>query len=55
MSSICPLKLPQGFPWVVRWLRIRLPMLGAWVQPLIWEDPTHHGAIKTMCSRGCAV
>ena len=34
---------------VVQWLRIHLPMQGAWVQTLVWEDPTCHGATKTVC------
>ena len=40
--------MAQGLPW---WLkeRIRLPMQETWVQSLIWEDPTCHGAIKPMC------
>ena len=31
---------------VVQWLRIRLPMQGAWVRALVWEDPTCRGATK---------
>ena len=31
---------------VAQWLRIRLPMQGTWVQALVWEDPTCHGATK---------
>ena len=31
---------------VVRWLRIRLPMLGTQVRSLIWEDPTCRRATK---------
>ena len=31
---------------VVRWLRIRLPMQGTWVQALVQEDPTCRGATK---------
>ena len=31
---------------VVQWIRIRLPMQGMWVQSLIQEDPTCHGATK---------
>ena len=29
---------------VVQWLRIRLPMQGARVRALVWEDPTCRGA-----------
>jgi len=31
---------------MVQWLRIHLPMQGGWVQSLVWEDPTCHGATK---------
>ena len=31
---------------VVQWLRICLPMQGIWVQSLVQEDPTCHGATK---------
>ena len=34
---------------VVQWWRIHLPMQGTWVWPLVWEDPTCHGATKPMC------
>ena len=37
-----------GASLVVQWLRIRLPMQRTWVQSLIWEDPTCHGAAKPM-------
>ena len=37
----------RTFP-VVQWIRIRLPMQGARVQSLVWEDSTHSGAI-TAC------
>ena len=33
---------------VVQWLRIRLPMQGTWVQAVVQEDPTCHGATKPM-------
>ena len=33
---------------VVQWLRIRLPMQGTQVGSLIREDPTCHGAAKTV-------
>ena len=26
-----------------------LPMQKTWVQALVWEDPTCHGATKPMC------
>ena len=41
----------KNYSWaslVVQWLRIRLPMQGTWVQALVWEDPTCHGATKPM-------
>ena len=31
---------------VVQWLRIFLPMLGTWIQSLVWEDPTCHRATQ---------
>ena len=31
---------------VVQWLRIRLPMQGARVRALVWEDPTCNRATK---------
>ena len=31
---------------VARWLRTHLPMQGTWVQSLVREDPTCHGATK---------
>ena len=31
---------------MAQWIRIRLPVQGMWVPPLIREDPTHFGAIK---------
>ena len=33
---------------VVQWLRIHLQMLGTWVQSLVREDPTCHGATNPM-------
>ena len=33
----------QGASLVVQWLRIHLPMKGAWVQPLVWEESTYTG------------
>ena len=35
-----------GASLVAQWLRIRLPMQGAWVRALVQEDPTCHGATK---------
>ena len=35
-----------GTSLVAQWLRIRLPMQGTWVQALVQEDPTCHGATK---------
>ena len=39
--------LSQTYP-VIQWLRIHLPMRGAWVRSLVWEDSTYHGATKPM-------
>ena len=39
----------QGTSLVVQWLRVRLPMQGTRVQSLVLEDPTCHGATKSMC------
>ena len=36
----------MGTSLVVQWLRIHLPMQGTWVQSLVREDPTCHGATK---------
>ena len=36
--------LPTGASLVAQWLRIRLPMQGTWVQALVPEYPTCHGA-----------
>ena len=40
---------------VAQWMRIRLPMQGAQVQSLVWEDPTCQGATElqllSLCSR----
>ena len=41
--------IQQGTSPVAQWLRIHLPMQGTWVQSLVWEDPTWHGATKPMC------
>ena len=41
------MKLEHSWTSVVaQWLRIRLPVQGTWVQSLVWEDPTCHGATK---------
>ena len=34
---------------VVKWLRIRLPTQGTWVQAVVQEDPPCHGATKPTC------
>ena len=31
---------------MVQWLRTCLPMQGTWLQSLVWEDSTRHGANK---------
>ena len=42
-----PLKiLNAGTSLVGYWLRIRMPVQGASVRALVWEDPTCHGATK---------
>ena len=33
---------------VVQWLGIHLSIWGTWVQSLVWEHPTCHGAAKPM-------
>ena len=38
----------SGASLVAQWLRIHLPMRGAWVWSLAWEDSTRHGAAKPM-------
>jgi len=37
----------RDFP-VEEWIRVCLPIQGAWVQSLIQEDSTCHGATKLM-------
>ena len=37
-------KVKKGASLVAQWLRICLPMQGARVRALVWEDPTCHGA-----------
>ena len=41
--------LNKGASLVAQWLRIHLPMQGTRVRALVPEDPTCHGATKTMC------
>ena len=36
----------QGSSLVAQWLRVCLLMQGTWVQALVWEDPTCHGATR---------
>ena len=36
----------SGISLVVQWLGICLPIQGTWVQSLVWEYPTCHGAAK---------
>ena len=36
-------------PMLAQWYRIRLSMQETWVQFLIWEDFTCHGATKPLC------
>ena len=43
-----PKKRTQQASLVVQWLRIRLPVQQTWVQALVREDPTCHGATKPM-------
>ena len=42
----CLLKQCWGASLLVQWLRICLPMQRTWVQALVQEDPTCHGATK---------
>ena len=39
----------QGTSLVAQWLRIHLPMQGAQVPSLVWEDPACCRAAKPMC------
>ena len=41
-------KEPSRTSLVVQWLRIRLPMQGTQVRVLVQEDPTCHGATKSV-------
>ena len=40
--------IPHRTSLVAQWSRIRLPMQGTRVLPLVQEDPTCHGAVKSM-------
>ena len=42
----CILKTTVRASLVAQWLRICLPMQGTWVQALVREDPTCHGATE---------
>ena len=42
------LRIMLGTSLVAQWLRIRLPMQGIRVGPLVREDPTCRGATKPM-------
>ena len=42
-------KIPGVTSLVAQSLRIHLPVQGTWVQSLVQEDPTCHGATKPMC------
>lgn len=42
------LSLSLGASLLVRWLRICLPIQGAWVQSPVWEDATRLGATKPL-------
>ena len=42
-------KLQARASLVAQWLRIHLLMQGTWVQALVQEDPTCHGATKPVC------
>ena len=44
--ALRPKRIRTGTSLVVQWLRIRLPVQGTWVQALVQEDPTCHGATK---------
>ena len=51
-SRYCTVRLKPVFfrtSLVVQWMRIGLPLQGAWVQSLIWEDFTSNGAEKSTC------
>ena len=46
LKNVCIRNIPSGTCLVAQWLRIRLPMQGTRVQPLVQEDPTCRGATK---------
>ena len=48
VPQITVLKVLQGTSLVAQWLRIRLPMQGTRVRALVREDPTCHGATKSV-------
>ena len=41
-------KIHAGTSLVAQWLRICLPIQVTWVWALVWEDPTCHGATKSV-------
>ena len=41
----------DGTSSVVQWWRVRLPVQGTQVQPLVQEDPTCCGATKPVCDK----
>ncbi|KAJ8786689.1 hypothetical protein J1605_006178 [Eschrichtius robustus] len=49
-----PKELRPGTSMVAQWLRTRLPVQGTWVQALVLEDPTCHGATKPVRHNYCA-
>ena len=47
IPSLSQVKKPHwGVSLAAEWWRVRLPIQETWVQPLLWEDPTGHGATK---------
>ena len=38
----------DGASLVAQWLRICLPVQGTCVRALVWEDPTCHGATRSV-------
>ena len=49
LTAYATLRNACGASLVAQWLRIRLPMQRTWVQALVQEDPTCHGATKPVC------
>ena len=48
--GLVPLKeSEEGTSLMAQWLRICLPMQRTWVRALVQEDPTCHGATKSVC------